>query len=54
VFLAAAEAAGFQQLAGHRTSGGLRASLYNAMPMAGAEALAAFMTQFDQQHGRAL
>lgn len=50
-FLAAAEEAGLKQLAGHRSKGGLRASLYNAMPVAGAEALAAFMRDFAKRNG---
>lgn len=45
-FLAAAEAAGMVGLAGHRSVGGIRASLYNAMPLAGAERLAEFMQDF--------
>lgn len=51
VFLAEAEAAGLMQLRGHRVLGGFRASLYNAMPVAGAEALATFVTQFSQRYG---
>ena len=39
VFLAAAAAAGLQGLKGHRVSGGMRASIYNAMPLAGVEKL---------------
>jgi len=50
-FLAEADAAGLKQLAGHRSRGGLRASLYNAMPVAGAEALADFMRDFHQRNG---
>jgi phosphoserine aminotransferase len=49
-FLSAAEAQGLLNLAGHRSVGGMRASLYNAMPEAGVEALIAFMTDFAQQH----
>ncbi len=50
-FLKEAEAAGLKALEGHRMVGGMRASLYNAMPMAGVEALVAFMTRFEQEHG---
>jgi phosphoserine aminotransferase len=45
-FLAAAEARGLAFLVGHRSVGGMRASLYNAMPMAGAEALARYIQEF--------
>jgi len=38
-------------LKGHRKSGGIRASLYNAMPVAGAEALANFMRDFQARRG---
>lgn len=50
-FLAAADHAGLKQLQGHRSKGGMRASLYNAMPLAGAEALAAFMREFAHRNG---
>lgn len=50
-FLAAAEAAGLHHLRGHAQVGGMRASLYNAMPEAGARALAEFMDDFRQRHG---
>lgn len=50
-FLDEAEAAGLYQLKGHRSRGGLRASLYNAMPMAGVEALAEFMRDFARRNG---
>ena len=50
-FLDEAEAAGLCQLKGHRSRGGLRASLYNAMPMAGVEALAEFMRDFARRNG---
>ncbi|GAA5188028.1 3-phosphoserine/phosphohydroxythreonine transaminase [Ferrimonas gelatinilytica] len=49
-FLREAEAAGLMALEGHRMVGGMRASLYNAMPMAGVEALIAFMSRFEQEH----
>lgn len=45
-FLAEAEAAGFINLAGHRTVGGIRASLYNAMPIEGAAKLAQFLCDY--------
>lgn len=50
-FLAAAEAAGLFHLRGHPQLGGLRASLYNAMPEAGAAALADFLDEFRRRHG---
>ena len=50
-FLSEARAAGLSNLAGHRSVGGMRASLYNAMPLAGVEALVAFMRDFARRHG---
>jgi phosphoserine aminotransferase len=50
-FLAEAKAAGLLQLKGHKTVGGLRASLYNAMPLAGVQALVDHMTDFARRHG---
>jgi len=50
-FLDEAQAAGLQQLKGHRSVGGMRASLYNAMPRSGAEALVDFMCDFERRHG---
>jgi phosphoserine aminotransferase len=50
-FVAAAERAGLSGLKGHRDVGGIRASLYNAMPLAGAEALVDFMASFAAEHG---
>lgn len=50
-FIIAAEAAGFQNLKGHRSVGGMRASIYNAFPVEGVEALVEFMTNFEQEHG---
>jgi len=50
VFLAEAAAAGLHGLAGHRVSGGMRASIYNAMPLAGVEALIEFMREFEHRH----
>ena len=48
-FVKAAEAAGFVNLKGHRTVGGMRASLYNAMPIEGVEKLVDFMKKFEEQ-----
>lgn len=50
-FLDAARKAGLVNLEGHRSVGGLRASLYNAMPLAGVEALVDFMGEFARTHG---
>ncbi len=50
-FLDEAKAAGLISLKGHRALGGMRASLYNAMPEAGVAALAQFMRDFQQRHG---
>ncbi|MEP7314616.1 MAG: 3-phosphoserine/phosphohydroxythreonine transaminase [Pseudomonadota bacterium] len=50
-FLAEANAAGLTNLEGHRSVGGMRASLYNAMPPAGVDALVAFMQEFERRHG---
>ncbi len=51
LFLKQAEQRGLMSLAGHRTVGGVRASIYNAMPVEGVEALVAFMDEFEQSHG---
>lgn len=45
-FAAEASAAGLKNLKGHRSVGGMRASIYNAMPYEGVEALVAFMKKF--------
>ena len=50
-FLSQAKQAGLISLKGHRVLGGIRASIYNAMPIEGVQALAAFMRGFQQQHG---
>jgi phosphoserine aminotransferase len=50
-FLTQARAAGLVNLEGHRTVGGMRASLYNAMPLEGVQALVAFMQDFERRHG---
>ena len=49
-FVKEATAAGFVNLKGHRTVGGMRASIYNAMPIEGVEKLVAFMEEFEQQN----
>ncbi len=49
-FLAAAEANGLFELKGHRSVGGMRASIYNAMPEAGVQALIDFMAEFERTH----
>ena len=46
----AAKAAGFDNLKGHKSVGGLRASIYNAMPKEGVEALVAFLEKFEQEN----
>jgi phosphoserine aminotransferase len=50
-FLKEAEARGLTQLKGHRSVGGMRASIYNAMPMEGVQALVEFMREFERKHG---
>jgi phosphoserine aminotransferase len=50
LFLEHAAASGLKNLKGHRVHGGMRASLYNAMPLAGVDALAAFMAEFERRH----
>ncbi len=49
-FVMEATAAGFVNLKGHRTVGGMRASIYNAMPIEGVEKLVAFMKQFEAEN----
>ncbi|MEN8718670.1 MAG: 3-phosphoserine/phosphohydroxythreonine transaminase [Oceanococcaceae bacterium] len=49
-FLAGAKAAGMLALKGHRSVGGMRASLYNAMPEAGVQALIDYMAEFERTH----
>ena len=51
LLLAEAEQAGLHHLAGHAAVGSLRASLYNAMPLAGVERLVAFLQHFEREHG---
>ncbi len=50
-FISEAEAAGFVNLKGHRTVGGMRASIYNAMPLEGVEKLVQFMEDFERKNG---
>ena len=50
-FLAGANAAGLLNLKGHRIVGGLRASIYNAMPIEGVRALADYLRAFEKRHG---
>ncbi len=49
-FVKEAEAAGFVNIKGHRTVGGMRASIYNAMPKEGVEKLVAFMKKFEEEN----
>ena len=48
-FLAGAKARGLVQLKGHRSVGGMRASIYNAMPLEGVQALTAYMREFEMR-----
>jgi phosphoserine aminotransferase len=50
-FLAEAKVSGLVNLEGHRSVGGLRASIYNAMPEAGVDALVGFLKEFERKHG---
>jgi phosphoserine aminotransferase len=50
-FLEQAKSAGLLNLKGHRSVGGMRASIYNAMPEAGVEVLIGFMQEFERTHG---
>lgn len=49
-FVKEAKAAGLENLKGHRSVGGMRASIYNAMPVEGVEALVAFMKKFEEEN----
>ncbi|OOM11799.1 3-phosphoserine/phosphohydroxythreonine transaminase [Clostridium saccharobutylicum] len=49
-FVKEAKEAGFENIKGHRTVGGMRASIYNAMPIEGVKALVEFMKKFEQQN----
>ncbi|HHH14034.1 MAG TPA: 3-phosphoserine/phosphohydroxythreonine transaminase [Thiolapillus brandeum] len=51
LFLEEASKAGLETLKGHRSVGGMRASIYNAMPEAGVQALIDFMKEFERRHG---
>ena len=48
--VSAAKAAGFDNLKGHKSVGGLRASIYNAMPKEGVEALVNFLRKYEKEH----
>jgi len=50
-FITEARSAGLANLEGHRSVGGFRASIYNAMPESGVDALIAFMTEFERKYG---
>jgi phosphoserine aminotransferase len=50
-FLKQAKARGMVELKGHRAVGGMRASIYNAMPIEGVKALVEFMREFQAKHG---
>ncbi len=50
-FLKGADAAGLLQLKGHKSVGGMRASIYNAMPLAGIHALIDYLKEFERRHG---
>jgi phosphoserine aminotransferase len=50
-FLAAAKDSGLLQLKGHKSVGGMRASIYNAMPLEGVQALVSFLQHFEARHG---
>ena len=50
-FVKEAKEAGFENLKGHRTVGGMRASIYNAMPIEGVKALVEFMEKFEKENG---
>ncbi len=49
-FVKEAKEAGFENLKGHRSVGGMRASIYNAMPIEGVEKLVAFMKDFEEKN----
>jgi phosphoserine aminotransferase len=50
-FIQETEAAGLTQLKGHRSVGGMRASIYNAMPVEGVQTLVTFMREFERKNG---
>ena len=49
-FLTGAKDRGLLQLKGHKSVGGMRASIYNAMPLAGVEALVSYLKEFEKEH----
>jgi phosphoserine aminotransferase len=49
-FLAGARSRGLLQLKGHKSVGGMRASIYNAMPLEGVQALVGYLRDFELQH----
>ena len=51
IFLQESQQAGLLALKGHKALGGMRASIYNAMPVEGVQALVAFMREFERRHG---
>ena len=51
LFIKQASEAGMKSLKGHRSVGGIRASIYNAFPMEGVDALVSFMKEFEKQNG---
>jgi phosphoserine aminotransferase len=51
VFLAGAKERSLLQLKGHKSVGGMRASIYNAMPVEGVQALVDYMKEFEKTHG---
>ena len=51
LFLDESVSHGLHALKGHRVVGGMRASIYNAMPLAGVKALTEFMLDFERRHG---
>ena len=52
LFVKESKAAGYENLKGHRSVGGMRASIYNAMPTEGVEKLVAFMKDFEEKHAK--
>jgi len=50
-FLKGAEAVGLMHLKGHKSVGGMRASIYNALPLAGVQALVQYMKDFECRYG---
>ena len=50
LFVAEAKSHGIESIKGHRSVGGMRASIYNAMPYEGVEALVAFMKKFEEEN----